>query len=216
MPEFSIRPYEPQQRQAVFQIAADTAYFGAPVEAFLDDRQLFCDAFCGYYTDQEPELVRVACADDQVIGYIMGSLDTAQKQKYWLKKTLPWLVARLAGGRYRVGKRTLAYARRMAGGWLRDEFPRPALALYPAHLHINLQDGWRGYGLGRKLMEAYLGELRSMHTRGVHLETTSANMAACILYEKMGFKLLDSRLTRTWQGVYSGEIENRCYGLLLG
>ena len=40
-----VRPYESRDRAAVLQIAADTAFFGAPAEAFLDDRRIMQDAF---------------------------------------------------------------------------------------------------------------------------------------------------------------------------
>ena len=43
--EVKIKPYQQSDRDDVFCIAADTAFFGEPVEAFLDDRRLFCDAF---------------------------------------------------------------------------------------------------------------------------------------------------------------------------
>ena len=59
MPELIVRPYRQGDRDAVHRIAADTAFFGEPVEAFLDDRRLFCDAFCSYYTDLEPELASI-------------------------------------------------------------------------------------------------------------------------------------------------------------
>lgn len=40
----AVRPYRQADREAVMRLAADSAAFGAPVEAFLDDRRLFCDA----------------------------------------------------------------------------------------------------------------------------------------------------------------------------
>jgi hypothetical protein len=43
-----IRRYERRDCAAVYRLAADTAFFGDPVEAFLDDRALFCRAFVAY------------------------------------------------------------------------------------------------------------------------------------------------------------------------
>ena len=59
-----IRLYEPDDRQDVLRISADTAVFGEPVEAILDDRRLFCDAFTAYYTDFESEYLWVASIND--------------------------------------------------------------------------------------------------------------------------------------------------------
>ena len=40
-----VRRYKPQDREDIFRIAADTAFFGEPVETLLEDRRVFCDAF---------------------------------------------------------------------------------------------------------------------------------------------------------------------------
>jgi ribosomal protein S18 acetylase RimI-like enzyme len=207
-----VRPFEPTDRRTVHRIAADTAFFGAPVETFLDDRQVFCDAFPAYYTDQEPEHAWVACVQGEVVGFLLGCVDTAQQQA-WFRKTLPGLLGRAVRGIYRVGKRTLVYTAQITRTALRGEFTHVDLTAYPAHLHINLEAGSRGLGLGRRLIEAYLGQLRALGVPGVHLETTSQNEVACHLYRKVGFELLDTRLTRLWKRYVPVPVENRCYGL---
>jgi hypothetical protein len=63
MPELLIRPYQPKDRESVFRIAADTAFFGAPIEAYMEDRNVFLDAFYAYYIDLEPEHAWVACSE---------------------------------------------------------------------------------------------------------------------------------------------------------
>ncbi len=69
MPDVTIRSYEHPDRQAVLRIAAETAFFGEPLEIYLDDRRLFWDVFYRYYTDLESEHGWVACAGDQVVGF---------------------------------------------------------------------------------------------------------------------------------------------------
>ena len=46
-----IRPYQPADRAAVFQLCGDTTHFGEPIEQFFDARELFLDTFAAYYTD---------------------------------------------------------------------------------------------------------------------------------------------------------------------
>lgn len=215
-----IRAYHPDDRQAVFRIAADTAFFGAPVEAFLDDRRLFCDAFTRYYTDYEAENGLIAEArrdgeDWETAGFLLGCLDTRRQQRRWLRWILPSTVGRMLTGRYRLGKRTWGYALRLVAAHLRGETPVCDVDLYPAHLHINLVEGWRGLGLGRGLMETYLARLRALSVPGVHLHTTSLNQVACRLYEGMGFELLNRRWTGAWGGITQQPVENLCYGLRL-
>ena len=86
---------------------------------------------------------------------------------------------------------------------------------YPAHLHINVDSAWRGRRLGQRLMETYLRQLRELGVPGVSLETTSLNEAACKMYEKMGFRLLEARPDRFWAKWFGHAVENRCYGLKL-
>ncbi len=42
-PATTVRPYRPEDRAALLAIGADTGFFGAPVEAFYEDRRLVCD-----------------------------------------------------------------------------------------------------------------------------------------------------------------------------
>jgi ribosomal protein S18 acetylase RimI-like enzyme len=215
MPDLSVRPYQATDRAAVQRIAADTAFFGAPVEAFLNDRRLFGDAFYAYYTDVEPEHAWVACADGEVAGFLMGCVDTAQRQRRWIGQILPRVVWRALCGRYVVGKHTWRYAVAFLGALLRGELPHANWAVYPAHLHINVDARWRRIGLGQRLIEAYLRQLCMLQVSGVHLETTNLNEAACRLYTRMGFRLLDARPTRIWAHWVTRAVENRCYGLQL-
>jgi ribosomal protein S18 acetylase RimI-like enzyme len=215
MPELTVRPYTNEDRDPVHRIAADTGFFGDPVEVFLDDRQAFCDAFPTYYTDLEPEHAWVAHSERGVVGFLLGCVDTS-RHRTWFRKALPGLIGRAVRGAYRISQRSMTYTIQIAQAALRGEFTHVDLALYPAHLHINLEAPSRGLGLGRRLIEAYLEQLRQLGIPGVHLETTSQNQAACHLYQKTGFKLLEARPTRLWKRYLSVPVENRCYGLSLG
>jgi len=215
MPELLIRPYQPKDRESVFRIAADTAFFGAPIEAYMEDRNVFLDAFYAYYIDLEPEHAWVACSEDVVVGFLTGCVDARVHGRKFQRFILPRLIGNLLRGKYRFGKRSYGYLAGLMGGLLRGESPHADLESYPAHLHINVDSAWRGRGLGQRLMETYLQQLRELGVQGVYLETTSLNEAACRLYEKMGFRLLEARPDRFWAKWFGHPVENRCYGLEL-
>lgn len=210
-----IRPYTPKDRQGVFQVAADTALFGQPVEAFLDDRSLFCDAFIAYYTDYEAEYFWVANLNNRVIGYLAGCVNTNTQRKQIIMKNMAPVVRKALQGRYNLGSKTWRYARSMAWGVLHGEYTKVDYDVFPAHLHINVEAGFRGQGIGRHLVTVYLEQLRKLGVPGVFLDTTNQNEAACILYERVGFKMLDSRPTRVWSYLIDQPMENRIYGLKL-
>jgi ribosomal protein S18 acetylase RimI-like enzyme len=209
--DLTIRQYRPADQDAVHRIAADTAFFGEPVERFLDDRRLFVDIVYADYTENEPEHIWLAVDGDEVAGFILGSTDTAAQQRRMAQEVLP----RILKGDYRVGPMTRRYLWDTLVGVARQDRAAVDLRIYPAHLHINLDDRWRGRGGGRLLLEAYLADMRQCGVPGVHLHTTDHNPAACRLYERAGFVLLDARPTRVWSRFVAEPVENRSYGLLL-
>ncbi len=215
MPPFVIQPFQPQQTDTVLRIAADTAFFGAPVETFLEDRRLFCDAFYRYYTTFETPSSWMALAANDVVGFLMGCRDSRRQARRWVRHILPVVLSNALRGRYRLGRQTWRYVRGLVNMGLWEGIPHVDLTRYPAHLHINVAANWRGQGIGRQLLQAYLAQLHQEHCPGVHLNTTDHNRAACHLYETSGFQLLAAGTTHLWAPWGADLVEFRCYGLQL-
>ncbi len=209
---YHIRPYMPQDRDAVWTLVADTAFFGDPVEAFLEDRALYCALFAACYTDYEPERLWVADANGVVLGYVMGCGDSRRRLRIFLTRILPGVVGGVLRHRYTIGRKTLAYACRA----LREVFAGKAITAimvqFPGHLHIGVAASARGQGIGRALLEASLRQFWATGVCGVHLVTTDHNQVACHLYESVGFRLLGTYRTRLWNGFVKG-VQTRIYGI---
>lgn len=212
---FEVRPFHPRDRTAVFTIAADTAFFGDVLEQFFEDRDLFCAAFCAYYTDYKPQHAWVAEREHKVVGYVLGCVNTSHMNRVVAKKILPALLVGLMNGNYHAGKRSLRYLWGLFEAMVKRENLHPDLERFPAHLHVNVRVDQRGGGIGRALLDCYLAQLRAEREKGIHLKTTSENKVACALYEKIGFTLLETRRTSLWKPWLGREIENRCYALSL-
>ena len=131
-----IRPYLPEDREELLRIGADTAFFGAPIEAYMEDRNAFLDAFYAYYTDLEPEHTWVASANGKVVGFLTGCVDTRKRDREFLRVILPHLAGNVLRGKYHFGKRSLQYFTGLIGGLIHGEFTRVDLNSFPAHLHI--------------------------------------------------------------------------------
>ncbi len=58
---------------------------------------------------------------------------------------------------------------------------------YPAQLHVNLAPAWRGRGLGRDLVAAFVGDARASGVPGVHA-VTGEGMRNTRFYAACGFK----------------------------
>ena len=211
---YSIRTFERRDHMAVWQLAAETAFFGDPVEAFLDDRALFCEAFVAYYTDQEPEHLWVAEMNGDLVGYVTGCADSRRRERFSRTCTLPRLLGKMIVGQYRIGRKTLRFSWRGAQAWGQRTIPRVSLQRFPAHLHVNVAARARGQGIGRALLEACLARFWAEGASGVHLHTTDHNRAACHLYESIGFRLQSARPTTLWRGLANDLIENRVYGIV--
>jgi ribosomal protein S18 acetylase RimI-like enzyme len=207
------RPYATADRAAVWSLAADTAFFGDPVETFLDDRALFCAAFVAYYTTYEPGRLWVAEIDGTVVGYVTGCGDTRRQTRTFRSRILPTVLWGVLRRRYRVGTKTLRFALRIAREGLQHSRPNVSLDRFPGHLHINVLAGSRGNGIGRTLLERSLAQFWATGVRGVHLSTTDHNAAACHLYEAVGFRLLHAWPTRLWVGLVDSPVERRIYGI---
>ena len=60
-------------------------------------------------------------------------------------------------------------------------------AVFPAHLHINLDPQWRGVGIGSKLIEAFASDLARHGVAGVHV-VTGAGMRNVGFYTRNRFQ----------------------------
>ncbi len=62
----------------------------------------------------------------------------------------------------------------------------PLTARYPAQLHVNLAEEWRGRGVGRALVEAFLRACGGRRVAGVHV-FTGRGLRNVRFYEAAGF-----------------------------
>lgn len=213
--QIEIKPLSRENIDDVLHIAADTAFFGDPVEAFLEDRNLFLDFFYRYYTLCEMQSSWVAVADGKVVGFLTGCFNSRAKLLKWLRNIFPIILGNLIRNKYYIGTLTWQYLWALMVNQFKGGYKKAELVNFPAHFHINICQPWRGKGIGRKLIQTYLRQLSQEQIIGVHLYTTDQNISACRLYEKMGFVLLKSTPTRQWFHLLGRIVENRCYGLSL-
>lgn len=69
-------------------------------------------------------------------------------------------------------------------------------ALYPAHLHINLDAAWRSQGIGGRLIEAFAAHAKARRARGLHV-VTGAGARNIGFYRRRGFEPLREL---SWEG----------------
>ena len=189
MGDVVIRPYESRDRPRVRHICFVTGYLGEPVAWQWRHAESFADIFTGYYTDAEPESALVAEDGGEVVGYLLGCVDSATA---WDPATVVGRQVVRRGLAVRPG--TAGFVWRAVGDVIVDALHRrlpPAPfsdPRWPAHLHIDLRREARGRGVGAALVRQWLDRLRHRQVGGCHVETIAENDGAVAFFEAMGFE----------------------------
>jgi GNAT superfamily N-acetyltransferase len=188
-----VRAYRPGDRAAVRQLCCDTADRGGPVETLFHDRELIADLVTRYYTDFEPGSCWVAEDAGTVVGYATGTLSNRRHARLMAWRIAPAAVARAAARGALVRGETWRMLFAQARGLWRHGPWRPGQALqgYPAHVHVNVRDGYRGQSLGRRLLGEFLDLARRRRRRGVYARVRGDNPAGCAFFERMGYERID-------------------------
>jgi len=142
-----------------------------------------------------------------VIGYLAGCKDTSVQQNVQKKEVMPSIYRKLFTFGYKVDRRFFSFMRRYLRSMWRNEFLDEPIKDYPAHLHMNMADGYRSGGIGSRLLAAYLDYLRRNNVKGLHLGTTTHNKLAVPLYKKRGFRLVSRSPLTTYEGIIPEKIE---------
>lgn len=173
MEEVIVRNYAEKDKSAVRNICVETAN-GFHVDT-LEQRELLCLLFNDYYTENEPDTCFVAAnGKDQAVGYIICAKDFNTYRKIFFKEYLP-KIKKLNAWQALIRRITL---------WFEGRVSKE----YPAHLHIDILDGYQRMGLGHKLMNALIDKLTASGVKGVCLFVGAKNDKGISFYKKYGFK----------------------------
>jgi len=187
----TIRSYRPADRAAVRRLSCDTADHGEPVERFFHDREAVANVLVRYYTDYEPQSLWIAEQEDVLAGYLTGCLDTKRCNRVMVTRVLPGTIigAVARGALWRAKTWRLCAA--LLETLLLGGFPHKVdLREYPAHLHINVRQDFRGKQIGRQLIERFLAQADGAGVGGTHVVVLGHNERGRRFFETMGFHLL--------------------------
>jgi ribosomal protein S18 acetylase RimI-like enzyme len=174
---FAIRPYHPSDLYSLYHICLRTGDSGQDATAIYRDPELLGHIYAAPYAVAEPELCFVLTVDGAPSGYVLGTRDSDRFHAWCERERYPLP--------HPEEQSADAHAiRSIHAGYT----PHPELAVYPAHLHIDLLPVGQGQGLGRRMMTIFLDKLRALGVRGVHLGVGKRNAGAIQFYERMGFQ----------------------------
>jgi ribosomal protein S18 acetylase RimI-like enzyme len=183
-----IRPYEPGDRDELYQVCLQTAANGQDATDQVSDPRLPGDVWLGPYLTFEPSLAFVAQDADGAGGYIVAALDSHRFEErlesdWWPAKraAYPQPAADAAADLAPIARYALHdvhHPWRTSGR---------LVSRYPSHLHIDLVPRLQGRGVGRQLIGTLLTQLREQRSRGVHLMVGRDNKRAVGFYRHLGF-----------------------------
>jgi len=130
--------------------------------------------YADYYTLCEPDNIFVAVDNGKVIGYTLSSISNKVYNKLYKKEILPKIKA-ISNKVYKMAKFSMLVNDVMS-------------VFYRSHLHIDIEDGYHNQGIGKKLIQAQLENLKEKGSKGVHLGCDKKNLNAQGFYKHLGFK----------------------------
>jgi len=212
--EVKIRKFEPRDKKNVRQILYDTALLGESGALFFDGEEVLSDALTLYFTDYEPQSCFVAEVNSEIAGCLVGAKNKLVLEKTFNKEIVPGLFSKAIKTGVFGNKKNIIFILGCLWDAIRGRFIAPDFSRdYPAVLHINVRNGFRGRDIGSKLMENYLNYLRQEGVLGVHLATMSE--AGASFFSKQGFKLLFTSKRSYFRPVLHRVVPLYIYGMKL-
>lgn len=188
-----IRPYKPEDREAVRRLViscADTGIF--PRCLHHRHQESLTDLLSRYYLDHEPESCWVVdSTSDGVVGYVFGCLSSELRRRVLFTRIVPSSLAKmlLRGALFTCPIPRLIWAG--LSTWLRGRREkRTAQARFPGHLHVGLDPRYRRLGLGSRLVQCFLHRAQQCGVSGVHVSVVEGNAPAVAFFRGIGFQTI--------------------------
>ncbi|MBI1330832.1 MAG: GNAT family N-acetyltransferase [Alphaproteobacteria bacterium] len=195
----TVRPYRPEDEDALYRICLETGLAGADATHLYRDPRVIGHVYAGPYGALEPQSCFVAEDEQGVAGYVIGAADTYRFEKRLESEWWPKLRAR-----YPEGSGESEFDARMIRHFHHPpRTPRKLSESWPAHLHIDLLPRLQGKGMGRHMIDHWLGAMRARGVKGVHLGVGISNARAVRFYRAYGFSEI-SRLQSPYDVIFFG------------
>lgn len=199
--EVKIRKYEPEDKNAILKICADTGFWGKPIDPIFNERELFADMIVGPYLKYEPEHTFVAEHDGNVVGYLLGTTNPN-----FMLRSAPYLLKSVAKMLFKYATGGLTQRAKKQVNWIFTKAIKeaPKTPKNAAHLHINLAEGYRNIEIGKRMLAEYENMLKEAGINHYYGEVFSSDTRRePALYKRLGFEVFDRKETTH----YKPEIE---------
>ena len=174
-------------RNQVDHICLKTGDAGEDATGKHADDQLLSYVYAFPYLEHASRWAWVVVEDDTVLGYVLGVPNAAAFRRWWRASWAPALEERFPA---HERKRWPLADQQLFDSALVPEVDNHWEDQHPAELHVDILPAGQGRGLGRKLVETLLQELKHEGVPGLALGVDAENTNAIRFYDRLGFKVL--------------------------
>jgi hypothetical protein len=204
-PKFTIRFYQPGDRERVRWICCQTGYLGSPIDPVFEDYDLFADYLTSYYTDVEPEQTVLLEINGQIMGYAMGCLYPDKHARYeaWHNVVLA------LKGLWRYVTRPYNAATKKYIHWIirngRKEMP--FTPPHTPHFHFNVLPEARKVAHTGAMLQLLIHQLSQKGAKAVYAQMVQyEHRRGARMFEHYGFRSLGAVEVTKFRDVYPEKI----------
>ena len=146
--------------------------------------ELVGDIYVAPYVLHEPDFAFALSADDQIVGYLLGVLDTHNFESLLAEKYWPLAKVKYQQINFEITPADQELLNELEKQGFSEE---SLISKYPSHLHIDIIESHQGAGYGKSMITFLLTELKNAGSPGVHLHMSASNDRARAFYKKFGF-----------------------------
>ena len=146
--------------------------------------ELVGDIYVAPYVIHEPNFAYALLAENKVVGYLMGVLDTKSFENILVEKYWPIAKAKYEQIDFEITPSDQELLAELDKQGFSDG---ELIKKYPSHLHIDIVESHQSAGYGKSMIAFLLSELKQAGSSGVHLHMSASNDRARVFYKKFGF-----------------------------
>ncbi|MBI5770036.1 MAG: GNAT family N-acetyltransferase, partial [Verrucomicrobia bacterium] len=187
MSRFTLRPVRSGDEAGAYYVCLKTGDNGGDGEPFYrDDPDALGRIYVGPYLKFEPELGVILEDEQGICGYSLGAFDSKAFFARYEAGWRPAVAARFPAPSGDPARWTRVQQIHHLYHHPENFIPEP-YAEFPSHLHIDLLPRAQGHGLGRRMLEQVMENLRRRGSPGAHLGVSTRNPRAIAFYGHLGF-----------------------------
>ena len=179
-----LRPAKPTDLPELLRVCLQTGDSGKDATHLHNLPDLVGDIYVAPYVLHEPDFAYALWADNTVVGYLLGVLNTNEFENQLAQNYWPQTKGRYA----QLDSEITPSDEVLLNDLAKQGFSDPELVTkYPSHLHIDIVQSHQGAGYGKSMIAFLLSELKDAGSKGVHLHMSAQNDRARVFYKKFGF-----------------------------